>query len=33
MNKSIVAIVRYQDPLDSVRKAVELSHGLDHLPY
>ena len=28
----IVAIVRYEKPLESVRKAVELSHGLDHLP-
>ena len=26
------AIVKYEKPLDSVRKAVELSHGLDHLP-
>jgi len=32
MSKSIVAIIRYENPLDSVRKAVELSHGLDHLP-
>ena len=32
MNKSIVAIVRYESPLESVRKAVGLSHGLDHLP-
>ena len=32
MNKSVVAIVRYEKPLDSVRKAVELSNGLDHLP-
>ena len=32
MNKSIVAIVRYENPLESVRKAVELCHGLDHLP-
>ncbi len=32
MNKSIVAIVHYDTPLKSVRKAVELSHGLDHLP-
>jgi uncharacterized protein (DUF362 family) len=32
MNKSIVAIVNYENPLESVRKAVELSHGLDHLP-
>jgi len=32
MSKSIVAIIRYENPVDSVRKAVELSHGLDHLP-
>jgi uncharacterized protein (DUF362 family) len=31
MNKSIVAIVNYKNPMESVRKAVELSHGLDHL--
>ncbi len=31
MGKSIVAIVRYEHPLESVRKAVELSHGLDHV--
>jgi uncharacterized protein (DUF362 family) len=30
--KSSVAIVSYEKPLDSVRKAVDLSHGLDHLP-
>lgn len=30
--KSVVAIVTYENPLESVRKAVELSHGLDHLP-
>jgi uncharacterized protein (DUF362 family) len=29
MGKSTVAIVRYAHPLESVRKAVELSHGLD----
>jgi uncharacterized protein (DUF362 family) len=28
----IVGIVRYEKPLESVQKAVELSHGLDHLP-
>jgi len=28
----IVAIVRYEKALESVRKAVERSHGLDHLP-
>jgi uncharacterized protein (DUF362 family) len=32
MGKPIVAVVRYEKPLESVRKAVELSHGLDHLP-
>lgn len=32
MKKSIVAVVRYERPLESVRKAVDLSHGLDHLP-
>lgn len=30
-NKKTVSIVRYKRPLESVRKAVELSHGLDHL--
>jgi uncharacterized protein (DUF362 family) len=29
---SCVAIVRYEKPLESVRKVVELSCGLDHLP-
>jgi uncharacterized protein (DUF362 family) len=29
MGNSIVAIVRYENPLQSVRKAVELCHGLD----
>ena len=32
MSKSVVAIVRYEKPLESVRKAVELCGGLDHLP-
>ena len=32
MEKSIVSIVRYEKPGDSVRKAVEMCHGLDHLP-
>jgi len=32
MSKSVVAIVRYEKPWESVRKAVELSHGLDDLP-
>jgi uncharacterized protein (DUF362 family) len=31
MDKSVVAIVRYESPLESVRKAVELSGGLDSL--
>jgi len=31
MSKNLVAVVRYEKPLESVRKAVELSHGLDHL--
>jgi uncharacterized protein (DUF362 family) len=32
MNKRLVSIVKYEKPLESVRKAVELSQGLDHLP-
>jgi len=32
MNTPIVSIVKYEKPLDSVRKAVDLSQGLDHLP-
>ena len=32
MQKNLVAVVRYEKPLESVRKAVEMSHGLDHLP-
>ena len=32
MQKSKVAVVRYEEPLESVRKAVDLSGGLDHLP-
>ncbi len=32
MTRSKVAIVRYEEPMESVRKAVELSGGLDHLP-
>jgi uncharacterized protein (DUF362 family) len=32
MKKNLVSIVKYEKPLDSVRKAAELSHGLDHLP-
>ena len=30
--KSTVAIVLYEKPLESVRKVVDLSHGLDNLP-
>jgi uncharacterized protein (DUF362 family) len=32
VGKPIVSIVRYEKPLGSVRSAVDLSHGLDHLP-
>ena len=32
MDRRIVAVVRYEKPLESVRRAVDLSHGLDHLP-
>ncbi|MBA4394837.1 MAG: hypothetical protein C0407_14900, partial [Desulfobacca sp.] len=32
MEKFSVAIVRYEQPLESVRKVVELSKGLDRLP-
>jgi len=32
MGKSVVAIVRYEKPLESVRKVVELCRGFDHLP-
>ncbi len=32
MGKSVVSIVRYEKPLESVRRAVDLCHGLDHLP-
>jgi uncharacterized protein (DUF362 family) len=31
-NKKIVSIVRYEKPLESVRKAVELAKGLESLP-
>ncbi|MEJ2719268.1 MAG: DUF362 domain-containing protein [Deltaproteobacteria bacterium] len=31
MKKSIVGVVRYEKPLESVRKAVEISSGLDRL--
>jgi uncharacterized protein (DUF362 family) len=32
MQNSVVSIVKYEKPLESVRSAVELSAGLDHLP-
>ena len=32
MSKSVVSIVRYEKPLESVRKAIDLCGGLDHLP-
>ena len=32
MNSSLVSIVRYEKPLESVRRAVDLCGGLDHLP-
>ena len=32
MTRHLVSIVRYQKPLESVRTAIELSHGLDQLP-
>ena len=32
MSKYTVAVVRYEAPIDSVRRAVEMSAGLDHLP-
>jgi uncharacterized protein (DUF362 family) len=32
MEKSRVAVVKYENPLESVRTAVELSGGLDHMP-
>ena len=31
MNPSLVSIVRYEKPYESVRKAVELAGGLSHL--
>ena len=31
-SKSVVSITRYEKPLDSVRRAIELCKGLDHLP-
>ncbi len=33
MEKRLVSIVRYEKPIESVRKAVELCRGLDHLPH
>ena len=32
MKKHVVSIVRYEKPRESVRKVVELSKGLDHMP-
>ncbi|MCP4693571.1 MAG: DUF362 domain-containing protein [Desulfobacterales bacterium] len=32
MTNPTVAVVRYEKPMESVRKAVDLSGGLDHLP-
>ena len=32
MSKSIVSVVKYEKPQDSVRKAVELAKGLENLP-
>ncbi|MFX1409490.1 MAG: DUF362 domain-containing protein [Promethearchaeota archaeon] len=32
MNNSLVSIVKYEEPLKSVRKAVELAKGFKHLP-
>jgi uncharacterized protein (DUF362 family) len=32
LGKPVVSIVRYEKPLESVRRAVDLCHGLDHLP-
>ena len=32
MSKTLVSVVKYEKPLESVRKAVELCRGLDHLP-
>ncbi|MBW2434418.1 MAG: DUF362 domain-containing protein, partial [Deltaproteobacteria bacterium] len=32
MKKYKVAVVKYEEPLESVRKAVELCAGLDHMP-
>ena len=32
MTKSKVAVVRYETPLESVRRAIDLCGGLDHIP-
>ena len=32
MSKPVVSIVRYEKPLESLRRAVDLCGGLDHLP-
>jgi hypothetical protein len=32
MGKRTVAIVRFEKPLESVQRAIDLSHGLDRLP-
>ncbi|MCP4349339.1 MAG: DUF362 domain-containing protein [Desulfobacterales bacterium] len=32
MSKPLVAVVRYENPLDSVKKTVELCRGLENLP-
>ena len=32
MTKPIVSIVKYEEPLKSVRKAIELANGFEHLP-
>lgn len=32
MSKSLVSVVKYEKPFESVAKAVELAKGLDHLP-
>jgi len=32
MNKSLVSIVKYEEPFTSVKKAIEMCNGLEHLP-
>ncbi len=32
MKNHSVSIVKYEEPIESVRKAIDLSNGLDHLP-